>query len=318
MKKIDLEAANKLGEISAKNLYADLLLEESDLIGPIDKFVVGSRVLLVDDKGREAFVKLSDGGQSHTHAGFILHDDIIGKPDGYRYETNTGAHFVALIPGLDDMVLKMPRGAQVIYPKDLGAILIEADIFPGAKVLEAGVGSGALSMTLVRAGASVTGYEIRPDFAERALKNVSMLARRGSSGSYRIVGRDIYHGIEETDYDRVVLDLPEPWLVVPHLSSSMKEGGRVCAYQTSVNQVAEFKYSLVRAGFSSIRTIEVLQRGWYIEGRAIRPDHRMVAHTGFLTSGRYIPALSKKSRHLAERDNLPGPLGVESLKAERG
>lgn len=318
MEEINLEAAEISAELSAENTSVDLWLEENEHSGPVDRFVAGSRVLLVDEKGREAFIKLMGGGQSHTHAGFIMHDDIIGQPDGYRYETNTGAHFVALIPGLDDTVLKMPRGAQVIYPKDLGAILIEADIFPGAKVLEAGVGSGALSMTLVRAGAFVTGYEIRPDFADRALKNVSMLSRRGSSGSYRIVNRDIYQGIVESDYDRVVLDLPEPWLVVPHLSTSIKLGGRVCAYQTSINQVAEFKYSLVRAGFTSIRTIEVLQRGWYIEGRAIRPDHRMVAHTGFLTSGRYIPALAKKSRNFVDRENPSEPVSNDSLKPERG
>ena len=270
-----------------------MVLEPNEFQSPITTFVPGGRALLIDEKGREAFVKLKVGGQSHTHAGYILHDEIIGKEDGYKYKTNTGAHFVALIPGLDDMVLKMPRGAQVIYPPDLGPILVEADIYPGAKVLESGVGSGALSMTLVRAGADVTGYEIREDFAQRALENVSMLARRGTAGSYKILIRDIYQGILEDGYDRVVLDLPEPWLVVEHIVNAVNPGARVCAYQTSINQVAEFKYALSRNGFSFIRTIEVLQRGWYIEGRAVRPDHRMVAHTGFLTSARYIPSLMK-------------------------
>lgn len=248
----------------------------------------GARVLMIDEKGTEAFIKLRRGGQSHTHAGYILHDEVIGRRNGSVYTTNTGARFVAVIPGLDDMVLNMPRGAQVIYPKDLGAIVVEADIYPGARVLEAGVGSGALSMTLVRAGANVTGYEIREDFADRALKNVAMLPNRGL-GSLRILLRDIYEGISETGYDRVVLDLPEPWRAVPHLAGALVVGGRVCAYQTSVNQVAEFKHSLASAGFSFIRTIEVLLRTWHIEGRAVRPDHRMVAHTGFLTTGRYIP-----------------------------
>ncbi|NNN18599.1 MAG: tRNA (adenine-N1)-methyltransferase [Acidimicrobiaceae bacterium] len=272
-----------------------LEMEPNELSGPAGTFLAGCRALMIDEKGREAFVKLREGGQSHTHAGFILHDEILGKPDGYLYTTNTGAHFVALIPGLDDMVLKMPRGAQVIYPKDIGAILIQADIFPGAKVLEAGVGSGAMSMALVRAGAHVTGYEIRDDFAERAIKNVSMLARRGSQGRYRILMKDIYQGISEVGYDRVILDLPEPWLVVPHLGPAIVEGGRICAYQTSINQVTEFKHTLSRAGFSFIKTVEVLERGWYIEGRAVRPDHRMVAHTGFLTTARYIPALPKRN-----------------------
>ena len=285
-----VDANNKLsaGPVPSEQ---GLDLEPNQLQSPITTFVPGARALLIDEKGREAFVKLKVGGQSHTHAGYILHDEIIGQKDGYKYQTNTGAHFVALIPGLDDMVLKMPRGAQVIYPKDLGTILIEADIYPGAKVLESGVGSGALSMTLVRAGANVTGYEIREDFAQRALENVSMLARRGTAGTYKILIRDIYQGILEGGYDRVVLDLPEPWLVVDHVVQAITSGGRVCAYQTSINQVAEFKHALSRNGFSFIRTIEVLQRGWYIEGRAVRPDHRMVAHTGFLTSARYIPSL---------------------------
>lgn len=267
-------------------------LEPSDLAGPISHFAAGGRVLLIDEKGRDAFIKLRRGGQSHTHAGYILHDEIIGKADGHVYTTNTGARFVALIPGLDDTVLKMPRGAQVIYPKDLGAILIQADIFPGAKVLEAGVGSGAMSMALVRAGAHVTGYEVREDFADRAIKNVGMLARRGFHGSYRVKIKDIYSGISETGYDRVILDLPEPWQVSPYLPECLVPGGRVCAYQTSVNQVVEFKQSLVKAGLGNIRTVEVMERGWYIEGRAVRPDHRMVAHTGFLTSARFIPRIA--------------------------
>lgn len=268
------------------------LLEPSESAEPIGIFAPGCRALLIDSKGREAFIKLREGGQSHTHAGYVLHDDLLGKPDGSLYTTNTGAHFIALIPGLDDTILKMPRGAQVIYPKDVAAILIHADIFPGANVLEAGVGSGAMSMALVRAGASVTGYEVREDFAEIALKNVALLPRKGIVGTYRVLIKDIYSGIDETGFDRVILDLPEPWRVVPHLSGALVDGARVCAYQTSINQVAQFKHSLDFAGFTYVRTLEVLERGWYIEGRAVRPDHRMVAHTGFLTSARYIPALS--------------------------
>ncbi len=289
-----METGNDSAQDSS-DAVIELHLDQDELSQPIESFLAGGRALLIDEKGREAFVKLREGGQSHTHAGFILHDEILGKPDGYLYTTNTGAHFVALIPGLDDTVLKMPRGAQVIYPKDLGAILIQADIFPGSNVLEAGVGSGAMSMALVRAGANVTGYEIRADFADRALKNVAMLARRGNQGSYRILLRDIYHGISELGYDRVILDLPEPWEVTPHLPGALVAGGRVCAYQTSINQVVEFKHSLVRMGFSFVKTVEVLERGWYIQGRAVRPDHRMVAHTGFLTSARYIPALSRST-----------------------
>lgn len=296
-------------KIPSENMSAkqdQFRLEPNRLEQAIHTFQAGGRVLLIDEKGREAFIKLKEGGQSHTHAGYILHDEIIGKSDGFRYTTNTGASFVVMVPGLDDMVLKMPRGAQVIYPKDLGTILIEADIFPGAKVLESGVGSGALSMTLVRAGAQVTGYEIREDFAARAIENVSMLARRGDIGSYSVHIRDIYQGISEADYDRILLDLPEPWLVVPHLAQSMVPGGRVLAYQTSINQVAQFKHALSKEGFSYIRTIEVLHRGWYIEGRAVRPDHRMVAHTGFLTSGRWLPSLVRKRAEVGPYPEVTG------------
>lgn len=310
MEKSTTDSYNNAQEKPDSSAMKELDLEQNELVGPVSTFIAGSRVLLVDAKGHEAFVKLKEGGQSHTHAGYILHDDLIGKPDGYLYSTNTGAQFVALIPGLDDMVLKMPRGAQVIYPKDIGAILVHADIFPGAKVLEAGVGSGAMSMALVRAGAHVTGYEVREDFAEIALKNVAMLARRGREGSYKVVLRDIYSGIGETGYDRAILDLPEPWQVVPHLPAALVSGARVCAYQTSINQVAEFKHSLDIAGFSQVRTVELLERGWYIQGRAVRPDHRMVAHTGFLTSARYIPSLVAISRKAKAGDVGPGSAPV--------
>ncbi|HEY1827872.1 MAG TPA: rRNA adenine N-6-methyltransferase family protein, partial [Acidimicrobiales bacterium] len=159
----------------------------------------GERVLLVDPKERRYLLTLVEGATFHTHAGIIAHDDIIGGDEGRTITGSTGRLFLVLRPTLSDIVLKMPRGAQVIYPKDLGAILIAADIWPGQRVLEAGVGSGALSMTLLRAGASVVGYELREDFAERAQANVA--AAIGADAPYRVEIRDVTQGIDEVGLD---------------------------------------------------------------------------------------------------------------------
>jgi tRNA (adenine57-N1/adenine58-N1)-methyltransferase len=176
----------------------------------------------------------------------------------------------------------------VIYPKDLGPILMLADIFPGARVLESGVGSGALSMTLVRAGAVVTGYEVREDFARRAQRNVTTFLGEDALANYRVEIRDAYEGVDEADLDRVVLDLPEPGRVAKHAARAMHRGGVLVAYTPQVTQVVQLRNELVGNGFGMVDTIEVLNRSWHIEGQSVRPDHRMVAHTGFLTSARLL------------------------------
>src|SRR5262245_5278696 len=194
---------------------------------------------------------------------------------------------LAIRPTLADFVLKMPRGAQVIYPKDLGPILLLADIFPGARVLESGVGSGALSMVLLRAGADVVGYELREDFAGRAKNNV--LGFLGDVGDrYRIEVRDCYEGIDETGLDRMVLDLPEPWQVVQAAATSLRPGGILVAYTPTILQAATLRERLSESPFALAQTLEVMHRTWHIEGQSVRPDHRMVAHTGFLTSARLV------------------------------
>jgi tRNA (adenine57-N1/adenine58-N1)-methyltransferase len=180
----------------------------------------------------------------------------------------------------------MPRGAQVIYPKDLGAMLIEADIAPEVRVLEAGVGSGALSMALLRAGADVVGYELREDFAERARSNVG--AMLGPDARYRVEIRDVYDGIDESGLDRILLDLPEPWRVLPHAIKSLRPGGILCAYLPSINQTSQLRAAMEDNGFGMASTLEVLHRTWHIEARAVRPDHRMVGHTGFITTARLL------------------------------
>jgi tRNA (adenine57-N1/adenine58-N1)-methyltransferase len=182
----------------------------------------------------------------------------------------------------------MPRGAQVIYPKDLGPILMLADIFPGARVLESGVGSGALSMTLLRAGAEVTGYELREDFAARAQRNVATFLGEETTGRYTVELRDVYDGIDLEDLDRVIFDLPEPWRAVDHAAKALHRGGILVAYTPQITQAAQLRSTLGDAGFGLADTVEVLNRGWHIEGQSVRPDHRMVAHTGFLTSARLL------------------------------
>jgi tRNA (adenine57-N1/adenine58-N1)-methyltransferase len=251
-------------------------------------FAEGDQVLLVDAKKRRYLVTLTAGGEFHTHAGVVAHDDVLGRPEGLTVRSSRGASMVALRPTLAEFVLKMPRGAQVIYPKDLGPILMLADIFPGARVLESGVGSGALSMTLVRAGAIVRGYEIREDFARRATRNVATFLGEEALERYVVEQRDVYEGIDETDLDRVLLDLPEPWRAVKHAARAMHPGGVLVAYTPQITQVVQLREELEAQGFGMLETIEVLNRGWHIEGQSVRPDHRMVAHTGFLTSARLL------------------------------
>jgi tRNA (adenine57-N1/adenine58-N1)-methyltransferase len=251
-------------------------------------FEPGERVLLFDSKGRRYLVVLEEGGEFHSHAGFVPHDAVLGHDEGTTVRSSRGARYIAVRPTLAEVVLKMPRGAQVIYPKDLGPILIMADIFPGARVLEAGLGSGAMSMALLRAGADVTGYELRQDFADRAVVNVSGFLGRAALDHYHVEVRDVYEGTDETDLDRVVLDLPEPWRVAKHAAAALRPGGIMVSYLPTVPQVMTLREALDAAGFAMAETVEVLQRGWHIDGQSVRPDHRMVGHTGFLTAARLM------------------------------
>ncbi len=257
------------------------------------RLAAGERVLLVDRKDRRYLVTLHPGRSFQSHAGVIEHDTVIGRFEGEELEAHqrdgrvtSSARYLVLRPTLADVVVGMPRGAQVIYPKDLGAILIAADIFPGARVLEAGVGSGALSMAMLRAGATIIGYELRADFAERARANVE--AFLGPDQPYSVQERDVYLGIDAEGLDRVVLDLAEPWLVVPHAERALAPGGILLAYLPTINQTAELRAVLDQSGFAMAETFEILRRTWHIEGRSVRPDHRMVAHTGFITSARLL------------------------------
>jgi tRNA (adenine57-N1/adenine58-N1)-methyltransferase catalytic subunit len=275
--------------------------------GPL---VAGERVLLVDPKDRRYLITLVAGATFHTHAGIVAHDDLIGSCEGRTITGSTGRSFLVLRPTLSDVVLKMPRGAQVIYPKDLGAILIAADLGPGQRVLEAGVGSGALSMTALRAGASVVGYELREDFAARARANVE--ATLGPDAPYRVEIRDVTQGIDERDLDRVLLDMPEPHKVVAAAGAALRPGGILLAYLPTINQTALLRQALAEAGapFGLAETQEIMRRTWHVEARSVRPDHRMVGHTGFLTTARRIepgPAAGFKVTNAGEADEEAAP-----------
>ncbi len=259
----------------------------------------GERVLLIDSKDRRYLITLAVNGMFSTHAGIVRHDEIIGQLEGIevvahqRDENRKSTRLLLVLrPTLGDLILKMPRGAQVIYPKDLGAILMAADLYPGARVLEAGVGSGALSMAALRAGCVVLGYEIREDFANRARANVRDFF--GEDVHYEVEVRDIYEGIDVRGVDRILLDLPEPWRVLEHAQSALVPGGIICAYLPSINQTSEFRAALDREDFEFAETFEILRRTWHIEGRSVRPDHRMVAHTGFITTARRVPERSTR------------------------
>ena len=249
----------------------------------------GEKALLLDSKKRRYLIDLADDGEFHSHAGFVSHSDIIGQPEGVVVRSTKGSEYIALRPTLEDFVVEMPRGAQVIYPKDLAPMCMLADIGPGARVFESGIGSGALSMTMLRYGAEIVGYEIREDFANRARKNVQSFLGAEALDRYHIEIADSYEGIdaEHGPFDRVMLDLPEPWQVVPHAEGVLRAGGILVAYTPSITQAARVRESL-KGKWIDARTIEVLHRGWHIEGQAVRPDHRMVAHTGFLSVARFL------------------------------
>jgi tRNA (adenine57-N1/adenine58-N1)-methyltransferase len=259
-------------------------------------------VLLFDSKGRKYLLTLTTGGEFHTHAGPIAHDQLIGQSEGTVVRSSRGARYTGVRPTLAEVVLKMPRGAQVIYPKDLGPILMLADVFPGARILEAGVGSGALSMTLLRAGAHVVGYELREDFANRARANVVGFLGEAVLDRYRIESRDAYDGLDETGLDRVVLDLPEPWRLVKEAETALRPGGILVCYLPTITQVAQLREAIGHSAFGMAETIEVLQRSWHVEGQSVRPDHRMVAHTGFLTEARLLSVPD----HAGKPDQGPG------------
>lgn len=253
-------------------------------------FQAGDRVHLVNRRGRQYAFTLRRGGTFQFSGEWLRHDDLIGKEDGTEAVLSRGSRFLAFLPTLAEYILKMPRGAQIIYPKDLGLILILADIHPGATVLEAGTGSGSLTLALLRGVGEkgrVISYELREDFAEKARQNIAGF----SAAAENLVSKigNVYEALEEREIDRMVLDLPEPWRVVPHAAGALRSGGIFLCFLPTVPQVVQTVETLrSRPDFDRIETVESLLRPWNIDGRSVRPDHRMVAHTGFLITARKI------------------------------
>lgn len=254
-------------------------------------FEPGERILLVDQRGRRYLVRLSAGETWHTHGGVLPHDRLIGAVEGTVVRAAGGMSFRAFRPRMADFVLKMPRGAQVVYPKDVGPILVEADIHPGARVLEAGTGSGALTMALCRAvgrEGRVVSYDLRAEFQATAAQNIETFLGKLPEWLELREGDVREVASEGETYDRAVLDLAEPWAVLDALSRVLAPGGIVCGYLPTTIQVQRLVLEMGRAGFEHLETFEVLHRSWHVTERSVRPDHRMVAHTGFITVGRRV------------------------------
>lgn len=250
---------------------------------------------LTDPKGRKHLVTLAAGKQFHTHRGYIEHDALIGQDEGRVVVSTGGTAYLALRPLLADFTLAMPRGAAVVYPKDAAQIVAIADIFPGARVLEAGAGSGALACSLLRAvgpGGRVVSYERREDFADVARTNVERFFG-GVPEQWSLTVGDLASYPEGPDYDattdRVVLDMLAPWELVPVVARALAAGGVICAYVATTTQLSRMVETLrEHGGFTEPDALETLLRGWHVDGLAVRPEHRMVGHTGFLVTSRRL------------------------------
>ena len=258
-------------------------------------FREGEYVQLLDRRGRSYMIQLDPGGRFESHTGNVPVSEIIGRADGSYVFTSRGHRLMALRPTLSELTLRMPRIATVMYPKDLGALLIYADIFPGARVLEAGVGSGAVSMALLRAvGPSgwVFSYDVREDMIKQAGENAARyFEERGGLDNWVVKLGDVYEGFEEDDLDRVILDLPEPWRVVPRAAERLIQGGLFFGFAPTVPQVDDLVRALRAARtFGAIETMEIMMRQWNVSGRSVRPSHRMVGHTGFIVTARKVEA----------------------------
>ena len=259
------------------------------MISASGPFRPGDRVQLTDPKGRHYTVVLEPGKEYHTHRGAIPHDLLIGQPEGSVVQSVGGTNFLALRPLLPDYVLSMPRGAQVIYPKDAAQIVMYGDIFPGARVLEAGAGSGALSCSLLRAvgdKGSVQSYEVRDDHAVHAIRNVEQFFGE-RPGNWSITVDDVKN--HEGEVDRVILDMLSPWEVLPTIAKNLIPGGVLVVYVATTTQLSTVTEALREMTcWTEPHAWETLVRPWHVVGLAVRPEHRMIAHTAFLLTTRKL------------------------------
>ena len=251
-----------------------------------NKFQVGDLVLLIDRKDRRYMITLVAGETYHCHLGQLSHDKIIGNNIGGWFRTDKGHILLGISPSLGDFVRQMPRGPQIVYPKDLGNIVNFADIFPGATVIEGGLGSGALTSALLRAVGNtgkVINYEIDDAVLPKALRNIERINSDTSNLEVKI--SNIYEGISERNVDRVVLDVPEPWQALKGIGDALVMGGIMLSFVPTIIQVQKLVLAMEEDGrFQMIESMETLLRTWHVTERSVRPDHRMIAHSGFLTT----------------------------------
>jgi tRNA (adenine57-N1/adenine58-N1)-methyltransferase len=298
-------------------------------------FRAGDRVQLTGPKGRLNTITLEEGKVFHTHRGMVDHDALIGLPDASVVTATNGDEYLALRPLLSDFVMSMPRGAAIIYPKDAAQILSLADIFPGASVVEAGVGSGALSLWLLRAigpTGSLVSFERREEFAQVARANaVTFLG--SAPENWRVEVADLVEAlptaVEPGSVDRVVLDMLAPWECLDVVADALKPGGVVLCYIATVTQLSRVAEAIRGTGaFTDPDSSETMVRGWHVEGLAVRPDHRMVAHTGFLITARrlapdtIVPQLKRRPSKTDYTDEdveawTPGALGERNATDKR-
>ena len=257
---------------------------------PKGPFQADDAVILLDRKDREYLARLDQRSAISIRGGKIAVADILGRQEGSVVRSSLNEPFLVFRPSLPQLIPNLPRSAQVIYPKDIGPILLWADLFAGARVIEAGVGAGALSIALLRAigeTGQLVSYEIREDFADLAKKNVERYL--GPVSNWIVKVADVASGLVETDFDRVILDLPEPWQLIGRVWNALRPGGYLLCYLPTVLQVKSLVDALREdKRFACIETTETLMRYWHFKGLSARPQHRMVAHTGFLTSARRL------------------------------
>ena len=298
-------------------------------------FRVGDRVQLTGPKGKLNTVTLEAGGSFHSHRGVLSHDAIIGLPDASVVESTNGVEYLAMRPLLTDFVMSMPRGAAIIYPKDAAQILGQADIFPGATVVEAGVGSGALSLWLLRAIGStgiLHSFERRDEFAEVAKANVTAFLG-AEPANWTVTLGDLQESLPATvadgSVDRIVLDMLAPWECLDECADALTSGGVLICYIATVTQLSRVAEAIRETGaFTDPEPSETMVRTWHVEGLAVRPDHRMIGHTGFLMTARrlapgsILPALKRRASKSDFRDEdveawTPGALGERTSSAKR-
>lgn len=298
---------------------------------PSGPFRYGDRVQLTGPKNRLHTITLREGGELHTHHGVLRHEELIGAPDG-SVHTNSGGHdYLALRPLLRDFVMSMPRGAAIVYPKDAAQIVTHADIFPGAVVVEAGVGSGALSLSLIRAigeKGTLHSFERRAEFADVARANVeTFFGELPTNWDIHLgdLAEELPVAVEEGTVDRVVLDMLAPWECIDEVATALTPGGVVICYVATATQLSRVAEYIRSTGlFTEPDAHETMVRGWHVEGLAVRPDHRMVAHTGFLISARrlapgtVLPETKKRASKTSYTDEdvelwTPGAVGERQI-----